>query len=86
MGVLAAARLLGVSDGRVWRVLEHYVQQARARGYRTDRNPITICYLLCAKLKHLPTNPWIPSRVTRHALQAFTRPTKPFPHEALKTP
>ncbi|OIQ95028.1 transposase [mine drainage metagenome] len=31
MPVLAMARLRGVSDGRVWRALEHYVQQARAQ-------------------------------------------------------
>ncbi len=30
MPVLAVARLLGVSDARVWRVLDHYVEQARA--------------------------------------------------------
>ena len=34
--------------------------KARARGYRTDRNLITICYLLCAKLTHLPAHLWIP--------------------------
>jgi transposase len=32
--------------------------KARAKGYATTRNLITIAYLLCAKLKHLPRNPW----------------------------
>ena len=32
--------------------------KARAKGYATTRNFITIAYLLCARLKHLPTNPW----------------------------
>src|SRR3546814_20622236 len=31
MPVLAVSQLLGVSDDRVWRVLDHYVKQARAR-------------------------------------------------------
>ncbi len=31
MPVRVVARLLGVSDGRVWRVLEHHVQRARAQ-------------------------------------------------------
>lgn len=33
--------------------------KARAKGYATDRNLIAIAYLLCAKLKHLPPNPWL---------------------------
>jgi len=33
--------------------------KARARGYGTDTHLITICYLICAKLKHLPKNPWL---------------------------
>lgn len=33
--------------------------KARAKGYATDGNLIAIAYLLCAKLKHLPHNPWI---------------------------
>jgi len=37
--------------------------KARARGYRTDRCLITISYLICGKLKHLPANPRIPSPV-----------------------
>lgn len=32
--------------------------KARARGYGTDRHLITISYLICAHLKHLPKNPW----------------------------
>ena len=32
--------------------------KARARGYGTDRHLIAISYLICAKLKHLPKNPW----------------------------
>ncbi|MHB1945708.1 MAG: hypothetical protein ACYCPE_10785 [Metallibacterium sp.] len=37
--------------------------KARAHGYRTDRCLMTISYLICGKLKHLPANPWIPSSV-----------------------
>lgn len=38
MPVLAVAQLLGVSDDRVWRVLDHYVTQARSReDYSTVR-------------------------------------------------
>lgn len=33
--------------------------KARAKGYATDTNLIAIAYLLCAKLKHLPRNPWL---------------------------
>ena len=33
--------------------------KARARGYGTDRHLITISYLICAHLKHLPKNPWL---------------------------
>ena len=33
--------------------------KARARGYATDHRLITMCYLICGKLKHLPTNPWV---------------------------
>ncbi|MEN4014006.1 MAG: ISL3 family transposase [Bellilinea sp.] len=32
--------------------------KARAKGYATVRNLTAIAYLLCAKLKHLPRNPW----------------------------
>lgn len=38
--------------------------KTRARGYGTDRHLITISYLICAHLKHLPKNPWT------HAQQA----------------
>ena len=37
--------------------------KARAKGYATTARFITIVYLLCAKLKHLPTNPWIDSAI-----------------------
>lgn len=38
MPVLAVAQLLGVSDDRIWRVLDHYVTQERAReDYSTVR-------------------------------------------------
>jgi len=33
--------------------------KARAKGYATTRNMMLIAYLLCAKLKHLPRNPWL---------------------------
>lgn len=33
--------------------------KARAKGYATVRNLMAIAYLLCAKLKHLPRNPWL---------------------------
>ena len=32
--------------------------KARAKGYATTDNLIAIAYLLCAKLRHLPRNPW----------------------------
>ena len=32
--------------------------KVRAKGYGTDAHLITISYLVCAKLKHLPKNPW----------------------------
>lgn len=33
--------------------------KARARGYRTDHRLILMAYLVCGKLKHLPSNPWL---------------------------
>lgn len=33
--------------------------KARARGYGTDRDLTTMCYLICGKLTHLPANPWL---------------------------
>lgn len=33
--------------------------KARARGYATLDSLITMTYLLCARLKHLPANPWL---------------------------
>jgi SAM-dependent methyltransferase len=38
--------------------------KARAKGYATTANLIAIAYLLCAKLTHLPTNPWTTVVVT----------------------
>lgn len=35
--------------------------KARAKGYATTTNMTVIAYLLCAKLKHLPRNPWVPT-------------------------
>ncbi|MEB2353493.1 MAG: transposase [Lysobacteraceae bacterium] len=32
--------------------------KARARGYGTDRHLLTVSYLICSKLRHLPRNPW----------------------------
>ncbi|MHB1284212.1 MAG: ISL3 family transposase, partial [Metallibacterium scheffleri] len=54
----------GLSNGFV-EAMNGQIQaaKARARGYRTDRCLITISYLICGKLKHLPSNPWIPSSV-----------------------
>ncbi|MGB4859723.1 MAG: ISL3 family transposase [Dokdonella sp.] len=36
--------------------------KVRAKGYGTDAHLITISYLVCAKLKHLPKNPWTTAR------------------------
>lgn len=33
--------------------------KSRARGYRTDQRLILMAYLVCGKLKHLPSNPWL---------------------------
>lgn len=33
--------------------------KARARGYATDEHLLTVSYLICADLKHLPANPWL---------------------------
>lgn len=33
--------------------------KARAKGYATDAHLLTISYLICSKLKHLPQNPWL---------------------------
>ena len=38
--------------------------KARAKGYATARNLIAMAYLLCAKLRHLPRNPWLVSNTT----------------------
>lgn len=53
----------GLSNGFV-EAMNGLIQaaKARARGYATDHRLITMCYLICGKLKHLPTNPWIASR------------------------
>ena len=49
----------GLSNGFV-ESMNGLIQAAktRARGYRTDRRLILMAYLVCGKLKHLPTNPW----------------------------
>jgi Transposase and inactivated derivatives len=54
----------GLSNGFV-EAMNGLIQaaKARARGYATDHRLITMCYLICGKLKHLPTNPWIASDV-----------------------
>lgn len=41
--------------------------KARARGYGTDRHLLTIAYLICSKLCHLPKNPWHHSTRTNPA-------------------
>ena len=50
----------GLSNGFV-EAMNSQIQaaKARAKGYATDRNLIAIAYLLCAKLRHLPHNPWL---------------------------
>lgn len=40
--------------------------KVRARGYATNRHIITISYLICGKLKHLPENPWQQPLVASH--------------------
>lgn len=48
----------GLSNGFV-EAMNGLIQaaKARARGYATDQRLITMCYLICGKLKHLPKNP-----------------------------
>lgn len=41
--------------------------KARARGYRTARNLITIAYLIGAKLRHLPASPYTTTSCVRAA-------------------
>jgi transposase len=50
----------GLSNGFV-EAMNAQIQaaKARAKGYATDDSLITIAYLLCAKLRHLPRNPWL---------------------------
>lgn len=50
----------GLSNGFV-EAMNSQIQaaKARAKGYATTDNMSTIAYLLCAKLKHLPRNPWL---------------------------
>lgn len=50
----------GLSNGFV-EAMNAQIQaaKARAKGYATTDNMIAIAYLLCAKLKHLPRNPWL---------------------------
>jgi len=33
--------------------------RTRAKGYGSDAHLINVSYLVCAKLKHLPKNPWL---------------------------
>ncbi len=51
----------GMSNGFI-EAMNGQIQAAKARtkGYATATNMTTIAYLLCAKLKHLPRNPWLP--------------------------
>jgi transposase len=55
----------GLSNGFV-EAMNAQIQaaKARAKGYATTANLITIAYLLCAKLAHLPANPWTTAAVT----------------------
>lgn len=50
----------GLSNGFV-EAMNAQIQaaKARAKGYATHASLITIAYLLCARLKHLPPNPWL---------------------------
>lgn len=50
----------GLSNGFV-EAMNAQIQaaKARAKGYATTHNMTLIAYLLCAKLKHLPRNPWL---------------------------
>ena len=50
----------GLSNGFV-EAMNAQIQaaKARAKGYATTDNLIAIAYLLCAKLRHLPRNPWL---------------------------
>ena len=58
-GIVAHFRS-GLSNGFV-EAMNAQIQaaKARAKGYATVRNLIAIAYLLCAKLKNLPRNPWL---------------------------
>ena len=38
--------------------------KARAKGYATDQTLIAISYLLCARLRNLPRNPWLAQETT----------------------
>lgn len=50
----------GLSNGFVEAMnVQIQAAKARAKGYATTDNMIAIAYLLCAKLKHLPRNPWL---------------------------
>lgn len=50
----------GLSNGHV-EAMNAQIQaaKARAKGYATHENLIAISYLLCARLQHLPRNPWL---------------------------
>ncbi len=55
----------GLSNGFV-EAMNAQIQaaKARAKGYATTENMIAIAYLLCAKLRHLPRNPWLTPATT----------------------
>ena len=55
----------GLSNGFV-EAMNAQIQaaKARAKGYATTENMTAIAYLLCAKLRHLPQNPWLPPAAT----------------------
>ena len=50
----------GLSNGFV-EAMNGQIQaaKARAKGYATTENMVAIAYLLCARLRHLPRNPWL---------------------------
>lgn len=52
----------GLSNGFV-EAMNAQIQaaKARAKGYATISNMTVIAYLLCARLRHLPRNPWLPT-------------------------
>ena len=45
---------------------------SRARGYRTDRNLLTIAYLIAGDLKHLPASPFAAKKRSGTTVAAAT--------------